>query len=141
MLGIGLIGRLLTIPIDAVGMVGNLPSIARSTEEMEQHTAALPAVRDILAEVAQATATLEPMDDRMATIEQSMPVLVEVQKQLAELPEVMKGLDEGIDRLAGLMEQTLSSIDELSETITTLHGSLEPVGRLASRMPGQRTSG
>jgi hypothetical protein len=39
------------------------------------------------------------------------------------------------------MERTLASIEELSATITTLHGSLEPVGRLASRVPGQGRSG
>jgi len=81
------------------------------------------------------------MDGRMAAIAESMPVLVDVQRQLAALPEVMSGLDEGIDRLAGLMERTLASIEELSATITTLHGSLEPVGRLASRVPGQGRSG
>ncbi len=138
MYGIGTVVRLLTLPVDLVAVVDHLPSIARSTNEMERHTAQLEEVSRSLERVADAAAVLKPMDGRMATIEQSMPVLVDVQKQLAELPDVMKRLDAGVERLAGLMEETLSSIDELSQTITTLHGSLEPVGRLASRVPGQR---
>jgi hypothetical protein len=51
-----------------------------------------------------------------------MPVLVEVQQHLARLPETIEGLNAGIAELVGLMER--------------LHESLEPLGRLADRLPG-----
>ena len=146
--------RILGLPGDLSGLLRHLPEIARNTGAIEEHTAqlervarslervaddtaALPAVRDTVQVVAETTAALEPMNERLAAIEETMPVLVEVQKQLAELPLVMQRLDEGIKRLCNLMDGTLKSIDELGGNIDDLQGSLEPVGRLASRVPGQ----
>jgi hypothetical protein len=35
------------------------------------------------------------------------------------------------------MEKMVSSIDELTESVTELQGSVEPLGRFASRFPGR----
>ena len=146
--------RILGLPADLSALLAHIPAIARNTKAIEDHTAqlnevasslqrvagdtsTLPDVRDNLLLVAETTATLQPMSDRLASIEEAMPVLVEVQKQLVELPAVMERLDEGIGRLCSLMDKTVKSIDDLGEQIETLQGSLEPVGRLASRVPGK----
>jgi tetrahydromethanopterin S-methyltransferase subunit B len=36
------------------------------------------------------------------------------------------------------MEKMVASIDELSETVSDLQDSIEPLGRFASRFPGRR---
>ena len=77
----------------------------------------------------------------MAHIEESMPVLVEVQQHLSMLPEVMETLDTGLEHLATLMDRLLASIDTLDGNVQALRGSLEPIGRVADRLPGARRSG
>jgi archaellum component FlaC len=99
-----------------------LRDVRQDTRRMADNTASLPEVRQHLAEVAELTSVLPPMDRRMAHIEEAMPVLVEVQQHLARLPETIEGLNVEIEELKGLMER-------LSE-------SLEPLGRLADRVPG-----
>jgi predicted nucleic acid-binding Zn-ribbon protein len=149
--------RILGLPADLAQLLGHLPAITRNTAAIEDHTArldavatslervandttALPAVRDALLVVVESTAALKPMSERLASIEAAMPALVDVQKQLGELPAVMQRLDEGIERLSDLMERMLVSMDALGGNIETLQESLEPVGRLASRLPGQSKS-
>ena len=96
---------------------------------MADNTAELPDVRAQLEQVAETTSVLPQMDQRMATIEEAMPVLVEVQQHLARLPETIEGLNRGIVELVGLM-------DGLQASLGQLHESLEPLGRLADRLPG-----
>ena len=50
----------------------------------------------------------------------------------------MGRLDHGIERLSGLMERILTALEGLNASVDTLQGAVEPMGRLASRMPGQR---
>ncbi len=73
----------------------------------------------------------------MASIEEAMPVLVEVQQHLSRLPETIGLLDERIDRLSGLLERMLESLDGLGQGVEALQETLGPVGRLAQRLPGQ----
>ena len=105
-------------------LLDELRDVRSDTRRMADNTDSLPEVRDALTEVAQATRVLPPMDKRMAHIEEAMPVLVEVQQHLARLPETIEGLNTGIAELVGLMER--------------LGESLEPLGRLADRVPGAR---
>ncbi|MBV8220563.1 MAG: hypothetical protein JO325_19020 [Solirubrobacterales bacterium] len=67
-----------------------------------------------------------------------MPVLVKVQQHLARLPETIETLDAGIDRLVGLMDRLLVSIETLDGNVGSLRSSLEPIGRIVDRMPGNR---
>jgi hypothetical protein len=97
-------------------------------------------VRDALATVAKATKVLPAMDGRMAKIEEAMPVLVEVQRNLAELPEAIESLGTGIDRLAKLMDRLLTSMDTLDGNVGALRESMEPIGRIADRLPGSGSS-
>ena len=105
-------------------LLDELRDVRSDTRRMANNTDSLPEVREALAEVANATRVLPHMDERMAHIEEAMPVLVEVQQHLARLPETIEGLNAGI---AGLVEL----MDRLGE-------SLEPLGRLAERVPGAR---
>lgn len=106
-----------------------LRKVGDDTRRMADNTAELPDVRAQLEQAAEMTSVLPQMDRRMATIEEAMPVLVEVQQHLARLPETIEGLNRGIAELVGLM-------DGLQASLGHLHESLEPLGRLADRIPG-----
>lgn len=127
---------LMSMPAELVNALRVLPVMAERLDEIAEHTADLAPVRDSIEGVRHDTSVLHgvndatsTMDERMRTIEDAMPALVEVQQRLTDLPET-------IDRLATLMERLLASMDRLDAQIGTLHTSIEPVGRLADRMPG-----
>lgn len=149
--------RISGLPADVIGALRMVPEIVENTRAMERHTSvlvdvatvlrrvaedtkALAPLRDDMASVAEATSVLEAMDNRMAAIQEAMPVLVEVQRHLTQLPETMGHLDEGLMRLSGLVERILIALEELNDSVDTLQVAVEPMGRLASRMPGRRKS-
>jgi chromosome segregation ATPase len=132
-LGLPSLERVTGLPADVLAGLRMLPEIAENTRAMKRHTA-------VLEEVATATNVLEGMDARMASIEAAMPVLVEVQRHLAALPETVDRLDESLDRLSSLMERLMTTLDGLGESVETLQGAVEPMSRLASRVPGQKKS-
>lgn len=128
------LNRLPGLPTDLLGALGVLPGMARDTASMAESTAvlgdvaeatrALPQLHADMARVAEATECITQIDARMATIESAMPVLVEVQQHLSTLPETMDRLDRRLAELAGQLE--------------ALQRGLEPIGRVAQRVPGQR---
>jgi gamma-glutamyl phosphate reductase len=136
-LGLPSIDRLSSLPADLHKALGTVPEIAKNTallrniarllEQVAGDTDALLGIRKDMAQVAKATGVLGAMDDRMAAIEEAMPVLVEVQRHLAELPETVG--------------QLLTALDELNRSVDTLQGAVEPMGRLANRVPGRKKSG
>ncbi len=127
-----------------------LPDVLDSISKVADDTAALKALRrdmgrmatttQSLGEMAEATDVLPGMDERMATIERSMPVLVEVQQHLARLPETMDTLGNGLTELSGLMAKLLQSLDRLDRNVDSLRSSVEPLGRIAERLPGGGSS-
>src|SRR5256885_16300983 len=120
-----MLGRAVSLPLDLLSVLRQVPRIARDTNRMaDATTSSLPALEREIARVAEATEILATMDERMATIAEAMPVLVEVQGHLARLPETIERLD--------------ARIIELSELLGGLQESLEPLGRIARRLPGQR---
>jgi DNA repair ATPase RecN len=115
---------LVSLPTELVAHLRVLPRLAERLASVSRHTEGIRENTDVLEQVAADTQALGDLrqqmariDERMATIEGAMPVLVEVQQHLAQLPEA-------IDRLCDLMEG--------------LQESLEPIGRVAGRLPGQR---
>jgi hypothetical protein len=91
--------------------------------------------------VAESTALIGPMDERIAAIQEAMPVLVEVRQHLAQLPDTMAKLDARIGELAELLQRMLGALGHLDESVTSLHAAVEPLGRVADRLPGgQRRS-
>src|SRR3954452_15459831 len=129
-----LLGRVASLPLDLLGALRELPAISRATQRMAEHTEVLPevaaATRTLpelereMTRVAEATELIAVMDTRMAAIADAMPVLIEVQRHLAQLPETIERLD--------------GRITELSALLGGLQESLEPLGRIARRLPGQR---
>jgi phage-related minor tail protein len=147
--------RVTGLPSDVIVGLRLLPDIAANTRVMARHTealdevakalnrvaddaAALPVLRAEMGRVGEATAVLEGMDGRMAAIEAAMPVLVEVQQHLAVMPEKVGRVDEGLDKLNEMLERLLGTLDALNEGIRILDHAVEPVGRLARRVPGRR---
>jgi DNA-binding FrmR family transcriptional regulator len=115
---------IVSLPAELVAHLRVLPRIAERLASVSRHTEGINHNTDVLEQVAADTKALKElsrqmarMDDRMATIEAAMPVLVDVQQDLAQLPEM-------IGRLCDLMEG--------------LQESLQPIGRVAGRLPGQR---
>jgi PAS domain-containing protein len=148
------LGKLIGIPSDVVGALRVLPLIAEHTEAMRAHTAVLEEIADgikgvssdtealvrlerDMRRVAETTAVLGPMDGRMATIEGAMPTLVDVQRDLASLPETLERLDGSMDRLSTLLEELLDALQTLSGSVAGLQQSVQPLGRIARRLPGQ----
>jgi len=124
-----------------------LPGVARDVERIATLLERLAAIDTSVKAVAKDTGVLpgvessiESMNGRMAEIEAAMPVLVEVQQHLAKLPEAIETLGTGLDRLAGLMEQLLNSMNTLDRNVESLHASMEPIGRIADRLPGSGSS-
>lgn len=151
-------GRLANVPVDLLGALGVLPSIADNTATMAESTAvlpqvlrsisdvardasALPALRDEMRGMGEALQVLEAMDARMASIEAAMPVLVEVQQHLARVPDTLERLDGNITVLAGAVERLLEVLGALDTHVSKLQGSIGPLSRMAQRLPGGRQRG
>ena len=110
-----------------------LERIDETVGRIARDTGALPQVCDGIGELGEG---MTAMDRRMATIEDAMPVLVEVQQHLAKLPETMQSLDSGIGGLTELLTRLVASIETLDANVAALQESIEPVGRLADKLPG-----
>jgi hypothetical protein len=123
------LARLISAPNELLSVVGLLRKIGDNTREMAESTRVLEQLRSDMSRVAETTAVLGPMDERMAAIEAAMPVLVEVQKSLARLPDTAERLDAGLAQL-------MTMLDRLFVTIEDLHRSIEPLARVAQRLPG-----
>jgi chromosome segregation ATPase len=116
-------------PSELVAALRHLPDIARHTGSMSEDTEALEDIRTHIADVAERTKGIETMDARMANIEAAMPVLLDVQKDLALVPDIIARLDERMNRLS-------DQLDRLARSLEGLQESIQPLGRLAGRIPG-----
>jgi len=58
--------------------------------------------------------------------------------QLADLPETMDELQARLGGLTGMLERLLSSLDTLDANVAALRDAVEPIGRVADRLPGRR---
>jgi methyl-accepting chemotaxis protein len=138
---------LTALPADVLAGLRNLPSIARNTEAMAEHTANLDEVLAALQRVADNAESLpqmqeemrsvSKMDERMAHIEGAMPVLVEVQQHLANVPEALGQLQTQMRELSELLESFLTHVDRLSDSVDRLEVAVGPLGRIADRLPGR----
>jgi methyl-accepting chemotaxis protein len=137
--------RVQAMPGDAARAWRTLPEIVETVRQIALHTAKLADVAAALERVSDDTEVLPAMREDMTSIAEAMPVLVDVQRHLEQLPETIgrldehiDKLDEGIDRLSALMEKILVAVDGLNATVETLQRVVGPMGRLASRVAGQR---
>lgn len=98
-----------------------LPSIESHLATVEVSTATLPGV---LEEMHRMSAAVEEMRDATVKIAELVPVLVELQASLVDLPETLSALHTELHSLQG--------------TVTGLTEAVEPVGRVAARVPRRR---
>jgi hypothetical protein len=68
-------------------------------------------------------------------------VLVQVQQHLERLPEAIETLARDLAKLPELLDRMLVSLDRLDGTVATLQASVEPLGRIANRVPGRGARG
>jgi prophage DNA circulation protein len=123
---------------DVAAALRDVTSHTKSIPPMDWEVSEISGKLTVLETVAAELSVLQTMDARMAEIEAAMPVLVDVQRHLAQLPETMDRLDDALVRLSGLMEQILAALGTLNGSVEQLQSAVEPMGRLANRVPGQR---
>jgi hypothetical protein len=128
-------------PLGLLGALRVLPELAEKMDAIREEVRRVADATAPLGQVANTTEVLPPMYERMSEIQQAMPVLVTVQEHLADLPEVMTGLAQNLERLTTLMEGMMTSIDQLDENVSSLRAAVEPLGRVADRIPSRRTRG
>jgi DNA repair ATPase RecN len=114
-----------------------LGAVKDNTAAIGHDTSVLPQVDEHLAELVGAMKLLHRIERRMETIEAAMPALMEVQQHLVRLPETIETLGNDIDKLAGLLSRMLVSLDRLDSSVAGLQASVEPLGRIANRIPGR----
>jgi hypothetical protein len=115
-----------------------LPRLLTEVEKIVRHTAALPRVEDAIGKVSGDTAVLPGMYERMAAIEEAMPTLVDVQRRLADLPSTMEHLEGEMGGLGETLTRLLASLDQLDANVTSLRDAVEPLARVADRVPSRR---
>jgi ABC-type transporter Mla subunit MlaD len=112
-----------------------LDRLAQLDESLRQ-LGALDESLNAIAAVAEAVAQLADVTDHL-------PQLVEATAALPELPERVRSVETlvesavgNLDRLQPSLDQLGTQIAELQHVIDGLGGALEPIGRLAGRVPG-----
>ncbi len=115
----------------------SLSALKTTVAAIDKDTDALPQIGERIDHLAGVADVLVTMDRRIATIEGAMPVLVEVQQHLARLPDTIETLGKDLGKLSGLLAHMLGSLDRLDASVALLHGSVEPLGRIANRLPGR----
>jgi len=130
-LGLPSLDRISALPADVLAALRLLPEIAENTRAMKEHTAVLAEVVAALDRVAGDTASLPPLRADLAEIGELPPTL-------GRLEQGIQGLDGGIEQLSELMERILTAVAGLNASVEALQGVVGPMGRLASRVPGQK---
>jgi methyl-accepting chemotaxis protein len=132
-LGLPSLDKISALPADVLGALRMIPEIVENTQAMKEHTAQLSRVADALDRVAADTAALPPL-------RADLVVLNQLPQTLERLDKGVEGLDDGIDQLSDLMERILTAVAGLNASVETLQGAVGPMGKLASRIPGQKKS-
>jgi hypothetical protein len=130
-LGLPSLDKISALPADVLGALRTIPEIVENTRAMKEHTAQLTRVADALDRVAADTSALPPL-------RADLVVLNELPETLGRLDKGIEGLDGDIDQLSELMERILTAVAGLNDSVETLQKAVGPMGRLASRMPGQK---
>jgi methyl-accepting chemotaxis protein len=130
-LGLPSLDKISALPTDVLAALRTIPEIVENTRAMKEHTAQLTRVADALDRVAADTSSLPALRDDLV-------VLNHLPETLERLDKGIEGLDAGIDQLSDLMERILTAVAGLNQSVETLQGAVGPMGRLASRMPGQK---
>jgi hypothetical protein len=124
---------LLTTPLSApaalIGALGELvealrvlPTMAEDVRKMREAVERVTENTSVLPGVLEATGRLDAIEDRMGEIAGTMPEVEELRDILTPLPATMAEL--------------LPALVRLHETTLALGVALEPIGRVADRLPG-----
>jgi methyl-accepting chemotaxis protein len=132
-LGLPSLDKISALPTDVLAALRTIPEIVENTRAMKEHTAQLTRVADALDRVAADTSALPALRDDLV-------VLNHLPETLGRLDKGVEGLDAGIDQLSELMERILTAVAGLNQSVETLQGAVGPMGRIASRLPGQKKS-
>jgi len=130
-LGLPSLDKISALPTDVLSALRTIPEIVENTRAMKEHTAQLSRVADALDRVAADTSALPLLRDDLV-------VLNHLPETLERLDKGIEGLDAGIDQLSELMERILTAVAGLNQSVETLQGAVGPMGRIASRLPGQK---
>jgi len=126
------------LPVDLLGALRVVPRLLAQIESIAESTRSLKRIEAAIDRVAEDASVLPTLDERMAQIEAAMPTLVDVQQQLADLPRTMDELQERLGGVSDILERLLALLDTLDANVGSLRGSIEPIGRIADRLPGRR---
>ncbi len=113
-------------------MAKRMAGLERGMKSIGKQTTALP---DLNVEMAAVRKQVEIMDGRMEIMTEAITIAMPA---ISKLPEMIEGLDEQLAAMVKNMERLLDSLDQFDESIATLQASIEPIGRIAGRMPGGR---
>jgi DNA repair ATPase RecN len=133
--GIRMIGSLVAIPAEILNALRVLPRLLDEVQRVAEYTSALPRVDERIGAVAEDASVLPSMYERMASIEEAMPTLVDVQRRLADLPNTMEHLEGEMGGLGELLQRLLASLDQLDANVSSLREAVEPLARVADRLP------
>ena len=115
-----------------------VPRLLAEVETIAASTASLPRVERAIDQVAEDASVLPAMYERMAAIEEAMPTLVDVQRRLADLPSTMEHLEGEMGGLGETLQRLLASLDQLDAHLASLRDAVEPLARVADRVPTRR---
>jgi len=131
---------LVAAPAEVLAALRVLPHLLAYIERIAESTASLPRMEAAISKVADDASTLPAMHDSMAAIEAAMPTLVDVQRRLADLPRTMDHLEGEMGGLGETLRRLLASLDQLDDHVGTLRDAVEPLARVADRVPSRRLS-
>jgi hypothetical protein len=104
-----------------------LPAMAEDVRLMRAAVQSVAKDAAVLPDVALATARLDEIEVRMGQIASTMPEVEELRSILTPLPATM--------------DELLPVLTRLHETTSALGVALEPIGRVADRLPGGNRRG
>jgi archaellum component FlaC len=133
-----MLGSLVAIPAEVLGALRVLPALLAQVERMAESTDSLPRMEKAINQVAQDASVLPAMHESMSAIEDAMPTLVDVQRRLADLPSTMEHLESEMGGLGEVLQKLLCSLDQLDANVTSLREAVEPLARVADRLPIKR---
>ena len=133
-----MLGSLVAIPAEVLGALRALPTLLAQIERMAESTDSLPRMEKAIGQVERDAAVLPAMHESMSAIEEAMPTLVDVQRRLADLPSTMEHLESEMGGLGEVLEKLLGSLDRLDANVSSLREAVEPLARVADRLPIKR---
>jgi ABC-type transporter Mla subunit MlaD len=124
------------------GALDRLADISQTLDRLAELDTSLKQL-GALEESLNAIAAVAEAVAQLATVTDHLPQLVDATSALPELPDRVRSVEGLVADAVGNLDRLQPSLDRLGEQITELQGvigglggALEPIGRLAGRVPG-----